>query len=133
MKKHVLTTILAGALALTALAGCGNSNAGTGDDAGAQTGSPAPEQEQAGTENSDSGTSGGTDDAADAGTDSTGDTSGAAGTKGTITVAASATPHAELLEQAKPLLAEQGWDTSCRMMSWRAASLTQTIFSTLHT
>lgn len=28
----------------------------------------------------------------------------------TITVAASATPHAEILEQAKPLLAEQGWD-----------------------
>ena len=28
----------------------------------------------------------------------------------TITVAASATPHAEILEQAKPLLEEQGWD-----------------------
>lgn len=115
MKKHVLTTILAGALALTALAGCGNSNAGTGDDAGAQTGSPAPKQEQAGTENSDSGTSGGTDDAADAGTDSTADTGDTAGTKGTITVAASATPHAELLEQAKPLLAEQGWELEIKI------------------
>lgn len=30
--------------------------------------------------------------------------------KGTITVAASATPHAEILEQAKPILAEQGWE-----------------------
>lgn len=30
--------------------------------------------------------------------------------KGTITVAASATPHAEILEQAKPLLAAKGWD-----------------------
>ncbi|MDE6749011.1 MAG: MetQ/NlpA family ABC transporter substrate-binding protein [Lachnospiraceae bacterium] len=30
--------------------------------------------------------------------------------KGTITVAASATPHAEILEEAKPILAEQGWD-----------------------
>lgn len=29
---------------------------------------------------------------------------------GTITVAASATPHAEILEQAKPILAEQGWE-----------------------
>lgn len=29
--------------------------------------------------------------------------------KGTITVAASATPHAEILEEAKTLLAEQGW------------------------
>ena len=28
---------------------------------------------------------------------------------GTIKVAASATPHAEILEQAKPILAEQGW------------------------
>ena len=31
-------------------------------------------------------------------------------TKGTITVAASATPHAEILAAAKPILAEQGWD-----------------------
>lgn len=30
--------------------------------------------------------------------------------KGTITVAASATPHAEILEQAAPLLAAEGWD-----------------------
>ena len=30
--------------------------------------------------------------------------------KGTITVAASATPHAEILEQAKTLLAAEGWD-----------------------
>lgn len=30
--------------------------------------------------------------------------------KGTIKVAASATPHAEILEQAKAILAEQGWD-----------------------
>lgn len=29
--------------------------------------------------------------------------------KGTITVAASATPHAEILEKAAPMLAEQGW------------------------
>ena len=28
----------------------------------------------------------------------------------TITVAASATPHAEILEQAKPILLEQGYD-----------------------
>lgn len=30
--------------------------------------------------------------------------------KGTIKIAASATPHAEILEQAKPLLAAKGWD-----------------------
>ncbi|MBQ9518796.1 MAG: MetQ/NlpA family ABC transporter substrate-binding protein [Firmicutes bacterium] len=30
--------------------------------------------------------------------------------KGTIKIAASPTPHAEILAQAKPILAEQGWD-----------------------
>lgn len=30
--------------------------------------------------------------------------------KGTITVAASATPHAEILEQAKPILEKEGWE-----------------------
>ena len=30
--------------------------------------------------------------------------------KGTITVAASATPHAEILEQVKPILAAEGWN-----------------------
>lgn len=30
--------------------------------------------------------------------------------KGTITVAASATPHAEILEEAKKILSEQGWE-----------------------
>ncbi len=30
--------------------------------------------------------------------------------KGSIKVAASATPHAEILEQAKPILAKEGWD-----------------------
>lgn len=33
----------------------------------------------------------------------------AAEEKGTITIAASPTPHAEILEAAKPILAEQGW------------------------
>ena len=30
--------------------------------------------------------------------------------KGTITIGASPTPHAEILEEVKPILAEQGWD-----------------------
>ena len=33
--------------------------------------------------------------------------------KGTIKVAASETPHAEILEQAKPLLEKEGWDLKC--------------------
>jgi YaeC family lipoprotein len=42
--------------------------------------------------------------------DSTAATAEPVESKGTITVAASATPHAEILEQAKPILAAQGWD-----------------------
>lgn len=38
------------------------------------------------------------------------DSSASNESKGTITVAASSTPHAEILEEAKPILAEQGWD-----------------------
>ena len=34
----------------------------------------------------------------------------ASGSKGTITVAASQTPHSEILAEAKKILAEQGWD-----------------------
>lgn len=43
-------------------------------------------------------------------TDQKSATSDEAEEKGTITVAASATPHAEILEQAKEILAEEGWD-----------------------
>lgn len=38
------------------------------------------------------------------------ESSGSAKDGGTIKVAASATPHAEILEQAKPLLKEKGWE-----------------------
>lgn len=60
MKKRILATILASVLALSVLAGCGGSDAASGDDK-------------------------------------------------VITVGASSTPHAEILEQAKPILAEQGY------------------------
>lgn len=92
MKKSVLTGILAGVLAFAALAGCG-SQAEENQDSGAAAEENATEQAPAGTE-----------------TAGTGETAGNAETKGTITVAASPTPHAEILEQAKQILAEQGWD-----------------------
>lgn len=82
MKKKFFAGILAGALAVTALTGCGSSAEDSADvstEAAATTaeaGSEANEVEP----------------------------------KGTITVAASATPHAEILEAAKPYLAELGWD-----------------------
>lgn len=99
MKKRVLTGILAGVLAAAALAGCG-SKAEENKDSGATAGSQAGTK-QTGTEKAEA--------AADTEQESFG---AAAGTevKGTITVAASATPHAEILEQAKSILAEQGWD-----------------------
>lgn len=56
----------------------------------------------------------------------------------TLTVGASNTPHAEILEQAKPILAKQGsiWrlnpsrTTYCQTRRWRGMTLTPTISST---
>jgi D-methionine transport system substrate-binding protein len=85
MRKKLLTTLLAATLAIGTLAGCGSSSS---DSSGSDNaGAAADTQSAASTEQS-----------------------AAATDKGTITVAASATPHAEILEQAKPILAEQGWD-----------------------
>lgn len=88
MKKKALTGILVGALAFGVLAGCG------------------------GTEENADGTGTVQEPAGDVGNAAGTEADGAAGnaSKGTITVAASATPHAEILEQVKPILAEQGWD-----------------------
>lgn len=96
MKKKILTGILAGVLAIGTLTGCGNS--GTDATAENQAGA-SDEAAAAGTESAQA-----TEHAADA----VGE--GQPESKGTITVAASATPHAEILEQAKAILAEQGWD-----------------------
>lgn len=107
MKKRVLTTILAGALVLGALTGCGNSGAGNAAADGNSGVSGSGAGNTAADANngiSDSGEASVTEnDAAAVGTAS------GAENKGTITVAASATPHAEILEQAKEILAEQGW------------------------
>lgn len=94
MKKKILTGILAGVLAIGTLTGCGNS----GTDAAAENQAAANET-AAGAESAQA-----TEHAADAVKE------GQPEAKGTITVAASATPHAEILEQAKAILAEQGWD-----------------------
>lgn len=85
MKKKLIASILTATLALGVLTACG------GSDAPAST--PA------------------TDNAADTeASDSDNGSAAQVESKGTITVAASATPHAEVLEQVKPILAEQGWD-----------------------
>lgn len=86
MKKSIALA-LATVLALGTLTGCG-SKADTTATAGATETTAATE----------------------AGTEATATTEAAATEeKGTIKIAASATPHAEILEAAKPILAEQGW------------------------
>ncbi len=82
MKKKVLATILAGLLAVSALAGCGG------------TEQEAPAAESAGEET--------------AGEENGGEGSGE--TQKVIKVAASATPHAEILEAAKPLMEAEGYE-----------------------
>lgn len=83
MKKKILSGILLGALTLSIFTGCGSSDSSS----------------DATTDASES------SETSDTAADST-----EVESKGTITVAASATPHAEILEAAKPILAEQGWD-----------------------
>ena len=85
--KKLTALLLTGALAVSALTGCGSSSS----DSAADTADKAEETTDAAED---------TADAAEA----------ADGELTTIKVAASATPHAEILEQAKPLLAEQGYD-----------------------
>lgn len=98
MKKRFIASILTAALALGTLTACGGSD---------ETGASADNAAQTGTEEAPA-----ADDTAQEETEAPATDSGdaAAESKGTITVAASATPHAEILEQAKPILAEQGWD-----------------------
>lgn len=78
MKKRVFSLILAGALAVSALTGCGNGSNQTNTEAN-----------NAGANN---------------------ETKAEATANQTIKIAASATPHAEILEQVKPVLATQGYD-----------------------
>ena len=89
MKKRLLTGILAGALAVSAFAGCGSAK----EENSTATDNAAAKEETAGTEAAAEGTE-----------------TAAVESKGTIKIAASATPHAEILEAAKPILAEEGWD-----------------------
>ena len=82
MKKRVTAVILTAALAVAALAGCGNTATSEPAAEATESASTTAAQEAENTSSEDK----------------------------TITVAASATPHAEILEQVKSILAEQGWD-----------------------
>lgn len=91
MKKSVVATLLTAVLAVGTLSACGSS-AEQAAPAAAETSAEAVTEAAAETEAAQ------TEAAAE--TES----------KGTITVAATSVPHAEILEAAKPILAEQGWD-----------------------
>ena len=98
MKKKFIASILTAALALSVLTACGSDAAETAQTTETTT-------EEAATEET------ATEEAAPAEEEEAATEEAApAESKGTITVAASATPHAEILEQVKPILAEQGWD-----------------------
>jgi D-methionine transport system substrate-binding protein len=91
MKKKLLSGLLVSVLAAGLLAGCGSSS----DSATADLTNPADTQQEDNADTADA-------DAAEETPE--------VESKGTITVAASPTPHAEILAEAKKILAEQGWD-----------------------
>ena len=102
MKKRVIASLLATVLAFGALTGCGNDSAPA-----ANTGTQEPESAPAVEDNAGTDAATENTDAQGAETE-TGDNAEVE-EKGTITIAASATPHAEILEEAAAILAEQGW------------------------
>ena len=97
MKKKVLSTILAGVLALSTFAGCGSSAEESTDTSAVtkEETTVAATEETVSAESTES-----TDTAAEG---------------GTIKVAASATPHAEILEEAQKILADEGWDLEIKI------------------
>lgn len=87
--KKFLALILTAALAAGTLTACGNSKSTDSEN-------PAQDTEAAQ----------GTEDAAGTDTDGEAETAELQ----VVTIAATAVPHAEILEAAKPIMAEQGWD-----------------------
>ena len=102
MKKKFIASILTAALAVSVLTACGSNNetaAAPASDNAAEAEVSEPEAEPAAEEEAEA--------PAD---EAPAEAEAAVESKGTITVAASPTPHAEILEEAKAILAEQGWD-----------------------
>ena len=100
MKKKTVTIVLTAAMAAAMLAGCGSSSS---SDTAASTAAT----EAATTAATEAAAAETTEAAAEA--ETTADTAAADGDN-VITVAASQTPHSEILEQAKSLLADEGYD-----------------------
>ena len=102
MKKKVVASLLAAVLAFGALTGCGNDSAPA-----ANTGTQEPENAPAVEDNA--GTDAATENTDAQGAEAEAGDNAVVEEKGTITIAASATPHAEILEEAAKILAEEGW------------------------
>ena len=109
MKKRTVSLILTAVLTAGLLAACGSSTAQTGAESQAASTESQPASAESAAE-----TTAPTESAADA-AESTEAAEGAdaaettAESKGTITVAPTSVPHAEILAAAAPILAEQGW------------------------
>ena len=106
MKKKTVSVILTAVLTAGLLAACGSSTAQTGAES-----QPASTESQQTSAESAAETTASTESAAES-TEAAPETDAAETTvesKGTITVAATSVPHAEILAAAAPLLAEQGW------------------------
>lgn len=99
MKRQFIAAVIGAALTAGVLAGCGSSTETTASTAASSTAAESTASEA----------SSKTSAAADTSSEAASDTSAAA-SLGTITVAASQTPHSEILAQAKPILAQEGWD-----------------------
>lgn len=99
MKRQFIAAVIGAALTAGVLAGCGSSTETTASTAASSTAAESTASEA----------SSETSAAADTSSEAASDTSAAA-SLGTITVAASQTPHSEILAQAKPILAQEGWD-----------------------
>ena len=106
MKKKVLTSVLAAVLAVGVLSACGASNADGGASAAATSeAAAAATSAEAGAAEATSAETGAAEAASAA--------EGASVDRSKLTkikVAASATPHAEILEAAKPLLEKEGYE-----------------------
>lgn len=103
MKQKFIASILTAALALSVLTACGSDAAETAQTTETTT-------EEAATEETATEEAAPAEEEAAETEEVATEEAAPAESKGTITVAASATPHAEILEQVKPILAEQGWD-----------------------
>ena len=95
MKKKTLAALLTVSVIAASLVGCGAKPEETGADAQASEQEVTQEEQESSEEAQD---------------ESSEEAEETVESKGTITVAASPTPHAEILAYAKDILAKEGWD-----------------------